>query len=55
LDVFIVYCLGSVILLEPAIDKWTTFFKNLWVVSDEGKNKMKDSINKNRRNGPIAQ
>jgi hypothetical protein len=25
----IVYCLGSVILLEPAIDKWTTFFKNL--------------------------
>lgn len=24
-------------------------------VSDEGKGKMKDSINKNRRNGPIAQ
>ena len=25
----IVYCFGSVILLEPAIEKWTQFFKNL--------------------------
>jgi hypothetical protein len=25
----IIYCLGSVILLGPAIEKWTQFFKNL--------------------------
>jgi hypothetical protein len=25
----IIYCLGSVILLYPAIEKWTQFFKNL--------------------------
>jgi hypothetical protein len=25
----IIYCLGSIILLEPAIEKWTQFFKNI--------------------------
>jgi hypothetical protein len=25
----ILYLLGTIIILEPAIDKWTTFFKNL--------------------------
>ena len=25
----IVYCFGSIILLAPAMDRWTTFFKNL--------------------------
>ena len=25
----IIYLLGTIIILEPAIDKWTTFFKNL--------------------------